>query len=103
EWHVIEEAEDTTETVVAGFQTEADARLFVQAVKSQAALLAACKLAEEALSGAVTSHSAGCAAVRVFGEPCDCWIADRQKALIALRAVIAQAEPPAPEEEEAVR
>jgi hypothetical protein len=43
---------------------------------------AACKVAEEALSGAVTSHSRGCQIY--LKRECDCWLADRKEALARL-------------------
>ena len=59
-------------------------------------LLKAARAAEEALRGAVTLHSNGCAMLAV-SIVCDCWISDRLTALALLRQAIAAAEavPPA--------
>jgi hypothetical protein len=43
---------------------------------------AACRVAEEALRGAVLSHSRGCQIY--LKRDCDCWLADRKEALARL-------------------
>jgi len=67
-------------------ENQANARLIAAAPD----LLAAVVAAEDALSGAVTEHSRGCAIYKA--SPCDCWLSDRKRALQMLRDAIAKAE-----------